>query len=310
MGGGVGFASHLPNLTMPSRDRSDMIEIRRFDAPLGAEVLNIDLRAVLGRDVGDALNRAWLTHQVLLFREQTLEDQHLVDFTRVFGEPELPPNRLLRVADNYAREGGIRPEVSVVSNIKVDGEPIGELGSDEVAWHTDSSFVEVPPAGSILRAIELPVTGGSTYFLDMYAVLDAMADGLRGRIEGRRAKHDPTYTSSGARRKDVPDVADVSQGLGPDHPIIRTHPDTGRQVLYLGRRLNSYVCGLSIEESEALLDGLWAHTLQPQFIYEHGWRSGDVIMWDNRCVMHRRDGFDSSARRMMHRTQIRGTRPF
>ena len=178
-----------------------------------------------------------------------------------------------------------------------------------MAWHTDSSFVEIPPAASILCALELPERGGNTSFLNMYEALHALPSRLRARIAGRRAKHDPTFTSAGERRWDIPEVADVSQGVGADHPLVRTHPDTGKRALFLGRRLNSYICGLPIHESETLLDELWEHAVKPEFIYEHVWSFGDVVMWDNRCVMHRRDHFESNVRRMMHRTQIVGTRP-
>ena len=202
------------------------------------------------------------------------------------------------------------PEVNVISNVKENGRPIGQLGAGEAAWHTDSAFVEVPPAGSILYSLEIPPSGGNTAFLDMHSALETLPNDLRTRIEGRRAKHDQTYTSAGDKRADYDEVTDVREAPGPYHPLIRTHPETGRKALYLGRRLNCYIEGMDVAESEALLDAIWVHARQPRFVWEHVWRVGDVLMWDNRSVMHRRDAFDDAARRIMHRTQLKGDRPF
>jgi len=198
----------------------------------------------------------------------------------------------------------------VISNVKENGKPIGQLGAGEAAWHTDSGFVAEPPKGSILYSIEVPENAGNTSFLNMYAAYETLADDLKARVRGRRAKHDPSYTSAGVRRSDFEEVTDVSKSPGPLHPVVRTHPETKRPVLYLGRRLNAYVEGLSVSESEMLLDALWDHTMQPKFVYEHRWKAGDVVMWDNRCVMHRREAFDDSTRRVMHRTQLKGDRPY
>lgn len=286
------------------------LEIVPFDATLGAEVRGVDLsRPLSGGDI-HTIREAWLDRLVLLFRGQSLTDDALVAFSRQFGELEFPPSKLL----NYSQGSGQKPEVpmeiNVISNVKENGKPIGQLGAGEAAWHSDSAFVEIPPVGSVLHSIEIPPNGGNTSFLDMYAALETLPGELRARIEGRRAKHDQTYTSAGTKRADYEEVTDVRKAPGPYHPLIRTHTETGRKALFLGRRLNCYVEGLDLAESEALLDAVWAHTLQPRFVWEHVWRVGDVLMWDNRTVMHRREAFDDNARRILHRTQLKGDRPY
>jgi alpha-ketoglutarate-dependent taurine dioxygenase len=286
------------------------VEIHPFEAALGAEIRGVDLSTPLSLEDRDAIYGAWLDHLVLLFRGQTLSDAELIAFSRAFGELEFPPTRLLKLKNRIDQKEDIPPEVNVISNVKENGKPIGQLGAGEAAWHTDSGFVAEPPKGSILYSIEVPAAGGNTSFLNMYAAYETLADDVKGQIQGRRAKHDPTYTSAGVRRADFDEVTDVSKSPGPLHPIVRTHPETKRPVLYLGRRLNAYVDGLPVPESESLLDAVWAHTMQPKFVYEHRWEVGDVVMWDNRCVMHRREAFDDSTRRIMHRTQLKGDRPY
>lgn len=286
------------------------VTVHPTDAALGAEIRGVDLSQPLSPADADAIHAAWLEHLVLLFRGQTLTDAQLIAFSRHFGELEFPPTRLLNLKNRIDQKEDVPPEVNVISNVKEDGKPIGQLGAGEAAWHTDSGFVETPPKGSILYSIEVPQQAGNTSFLNMYAAYETLADDLKAKIEGRRAKHDPSYTSAGVRRKDFDEVTDVSKSPGPLHPIVRTHPESGRKALYLGRRLNSYIEGLSVSESEAILDAVWSHTEQPKFVWEHRWKVGDVLMWDNRCAMHRRDAFDDSTRRIMHRTQLKGDRPF
>ncbi|MEL0113446.1 MAG: TauD/TfdA family dioxygenase [Rickettsiales bacterium] len=164
------------------------------------------------------------------------------------------------------------PEIMLISNVKENGVPIGSLGDGEAIWHSDMNYVENPPLGSALYAREVPPSGG------------------------------------GYLRAGFDEVKDVSEGPGAIHPIIQTHPESGREVLYLGRRLNAYIVGMSVAESEVLLDEVWQYATLKEHTWHHQWRVGDIVMWDNRTVMHRRDAFDASARRVMHRTQI-GNRP-
>jgi taurine dioxygenase len=193
----------------------------------------------------------------------------------------------------------------VISNIKVDGTPIGGLGDGEAIWHADMTYVDEPPMGAILYALEVPPSGGDTFWANMALAYEKLPDALKTRIAGRSAIHDATYNSAGDRRKGYAEVTDPRQAPGARHALVRPHPETGRPCLFLGRRRNSYILGLSLDESEALLDALWAHATQVQFTFRQQWRTGDVVMWDNRCTLHRRDPFDASARRLMHRTQLK-----
>lgn len=285
-------------------------DVVALDGGIGAELRGLDLAEAWDADTVAAVRTAWLEHCVLLFRDQVLDDGQLLAFTRQFGELEFPPTKLLGLKKKIDQPDEVPPEINVISNVTENGIPIGQLGAGECAWHTDSAFVEIPPAASILYALEIPPEGGNTSFLNMYKAWETLPEDMREEIDDYTAKHDFTYTSAGERRKDYPEVTDPSQSPGPTHPLVRTHPETGRKCLYLGRRLNSYINGLSVLESEDLLDRLWLHAMQPRFRYEHVWRQGDVLMWDNRCAMHRREAFDDNARRVMHRAQLKGDRPF
>jgi taurine dioxygenase len=270
---------------------------------LGAELRGIDLRRLDAAGFA-AIRRAWVDHQVLLFRGQAISDDQLIAFSRRFGDLDLAP-----IQENGRRFVDGHPEIYVVSNVVVDGVVIGSLGAGESVWHTDMSYLEEPPQASILYALEIPSEGGDTSFCNMYAALAAMPDDLRRRVSGLRIKHDGTYNSGGYLRSGVAATDDPRISPGAVHPLICTHPESGRQMLYLGRRRNAYLVGLPLEESEALLDALWAHVEASEFSWTHRWRVGDLVLWDNRCTMHRRDPFDANARRVMHRTQIKGHAP-
>jgi taurine dioxygenase len=176
-------------------------------------------------------------------------------------------------------------------------------------WHSDNSYRDVPLLFSALYALEIPPTGGNTGFANMYRALETLPADLRRRIDKLTIKHDMTYNSAGDLRDGFKPVNDVRDAPGPSHPIVRTHAETGHNALYLGRRPNAYIDGLPVEESERLLEELWTHATQPQFTWHHQWRVGDLLMWDNRCVMHYRAPFDGGARRVMHRIQGKGDKP-
>jgi taurine dioxygenase len=281
--------------------RSGPIDVIPTGAALGAEVRGVDLRD-LDASRFAALKRAWHDHQVLLVRDQTLSDQDLVAFSRRFGDLDWAP---IQETGRRFVEG--MPEIYIVSNVTVNGEPIGSLGAGEAVWHTDMSYLEVPPMASMLYSLEVPPSGGNTSFCSMYAVYQALPDALKRRIAGLKIKHDGTFNSGGYLRQGVTATDDPRTSPGAVHPLVCIHPDTGRQMLYLGRRRNAYLVGLELAESEALLDTLWDFVARPEFAWEHVWRVGDLVLWDNRCTMHRRDPFDASARRIMHRTQIKGS---
>jgi taurine dioxygenase len=237
---------------------------------------------------------------VLLFRGQHLSDEDLIGFSRRFGELDWAP---IQETGRRFVEG--RPEIYVVSNVIENGVPIGSLGAGEAVWHTDMSYIPDPPKASMLYALEVPPAGGNTGFVNMYAVYESLPSALQRRIEGLSLKHDGTYNSGGYVRQGVEAVDDPVRSPGEVHPLVCTHPESKRRVLYLGRRRNAYITGLPLAESEALLDELWRYVTDDLTWYNE-WRVGDLVMWDNRCTMHRRDPFDAGERRIMHRTQIKG----
>ena len=275
------------------------LEIIPTGAALGAEVRGVDLTSLDDRQFA-TLRDAWHQHQVILLRGQTLDDQDLIAFSRRFGDLDWAP-----VQETGRRFVEGLPEIYIVSNVKQNGEPIGSLGAGEAVWHTDMSYLEKPPMASTLYALEVPPSGGNTSFCSMYAVYQSLPPELKRRIAGLKIKHDGTYNSGGFLRQGVTPTDDPRTSPGALHPLVCTHPDTGRQMLYLGRRRNAYLAGLELAESEALLDELWRFVERPEFKWEHVWRVGDLVMWDNRCTMHRRDPFDDATRRIMHRTQIK-----
>ena len=279
--------------------RGHLLRIRPTGAALGAEVQGVDLRA-LDDDTFAVVHRAWLDHQVLLFREQTLTDDDLVSFSRRFGDLDEAP-----VQETGRRFVEGHPEIYVVSNVVQDRVAIGSLGSGEAVWHTDMSYLPDPPKASVLHALEVPAHGGDTSFCSMYAAWDELPGPLRRRVEGLRVKHDGTYNSGGYVRQGVLPTDDPRTSPGTLHPLVYVHPETGRAGLYLGRRRNAFIEGLSLDDSNALLDEIWSQATRESLTWRHQWRVGDLVLWDNRCTMHRRDAFDPSARRVMHRTQIR-----
>jgi taurine dioxygenase len=276
------------------------ITVTPTGAALGAEVGGIDLRRI-GDSEFAAIHRAWLDHLALLFRGQALSDDDMIAFSRRFGALDFAP-----IQENGRRFVDGHPEIYVVSNVIENGVAIGSLGAGEAVWHTDMSYLEDPPKASMLYAIEIPPAGGNTGFTNMYCAYEALPDALKQRVSGRRVKHDGTYNSGGYVRQGVTPTDDPREAPGMYHPLVCTHPETGRKCLYLGRRRNAYIEGMALGESEALLDEVWRYATRDELTWYNTWRVGDVVLWDNRCTMHRRDPFDASSRRIMHRTQMKG----
>ncbi len=277
------------------------LSINALAAPLGAEVRGIDLSQALTAAEVAQIEGAWRSRLVVVARGQELSDPQLLAFSRYFGELDPPgPNPY---GEPFNKE---YPEINVISNVIANGKPIGNLGDGEAVWHADMTYVDVPPKAAVLYSLEVPPSGGNTYFADMFAAYETMPVNLKKRAEGKVAVHDASRNSAGLLRKGYKEVTDVRETVGARHPLVRTDPKTGRKALFLGRRPNSYVLGMDVAESEALLDALWAHATQPRFVMCHEWRSGDVLMWNNLAVLHRRDAFDPKSRRVMHRTQIKG----
>lgn len=275
--------------------------ISNLDAPLGAELSGVDLSKPLLQNDVNAIKAAWRTRLVVVIRGRVMSDPELLAFSRHFGELDPPGPNPYGEPFNKAH-----PEINVISNVVENGKPIGGLGDGEAVWHADMTYMEVPPKAAILHALEVPPVGGNTYFADMFAAYETLPEALKNAAEGRAAVHDASRNSAGMLRKGYKEVTDVRETVGARHPLVRTDRETGRKALFLGRRPNSYVTGMSVDDSEALLDALWAHATQARFTMCHWWRVGDVLMWKNLAVLHRRDAFDPKTRRVMHRTQIKG----
>jgi taurine dioxygenase len=272
---------------------------------LGADVLGFPFS-----DFSDAeflaMRRAWADHAVLRFRNIDISDDEQIRFSGKLGPFVIHPRQMQQGAH------GAHREILVVSNqLNADGSPAGDLGDGEVNWHTDTWFKDRPPSASILRALKLPAHGGNTQFLNMYAAYETLSDDIKAAIAGRYIHHQKVIDGRGDVRLGMtrPATDDVRSWPGVPHPIVRTHPESGRKALYLGGRRHSWIIGMEPAASDALLDALWRHAIQDRFVWTQEWRRGDMVMWDNRCVMHRRDAFDPATIRLMHRTAIEGERP-
>ncbi|MBM3357086.1 MAG: TauD/TfdA family dioxygenase [Betaproteobacteria bacterium] len=289
-------------------------------AALGAEIRGVNFSFPVPEETKAALRKAWADHMVLLWRGQRLDDEQLLAASAIFGAPHDSAARKYHLAAGHGVDDSYmvsrHPSITIISNLDAGGKPVldnGGLGSYEVVWHTDNSYVEVPPAGSMLYALEAPVDGGGdTSFNNQYLAYEELPDDLKRAVEGRYQVHDSSRNSAGVLRPGVKLPTKPEEVEGPTHPLVRVHPETGRRALYLGRRRvwpSNYIVGIPNEESERLLDRLWAHATQPKYAWTHRWRVGDIVLWDNRCCMHYRTEVDVTQRRLMHRTTIRGERP-
>lgn len=279
------------------------ISIRNLDAPLGAQFDGVDVSRPLPQTDIDTIETAWRERLVIVFHGQNLSDPQLIAFSRNFGELDPPGPNPYGEPFNKAH-----PELNVISNVVENGKPIGNLGDGEAVWHADMTYVDVPPKAAMLHALEVPPpeAGGNTYFANMFEAYESLPADMKKAADGRTAVHDASRNSAGLLRKGYHEVTDVRQTPGAHHPLVRTDAKSGRKALFLGRRPNAYVLGLEVGESEALLDALWAHATQPRFVMCHEWKVGDLLMWNNLSVLHRRDPFDPRTRRVMHRSQIKG----
>jgi taurine dioxygenase len=268
---------------------------------LGAQVEGVDLAAITPAEFRQ-LYDIWKKHHVLLMRGQRLTDAQFERFSAMLGELDPPPNQ---GAGRKSVPG--HPNLYVVSNRKdATGEPVGALGDGEAAWHTDMSYQERPPFASMLYAVELPRSGGDTWFAGMPAALRSMPNDLVQRISRLAIKHDGTYDSGGYVRKGMVPNDDPLQSVGTLHPIVIVQPETGERTLYLGRRRNAWIAGLPIEESDRLLNIIWSYATADGVTLRHQWQLGDVVLWNNLTTMHRRDSFPATEFRTLHRSQIKG----
>jgi len=309
------FANTAASLR-PEVNAPENVEVVPTGAALGAEIRGVDLSQPVPEATKEIMRRAWADHLVLLWRGQNLPDLSFLEAAGIFGVTREPAARKYQVAGGY-KIGGKRvplhPHVSLISNLNEEGEPVmhnGDLGSAEVVWHSDNSYTEVPPAGSMLYSVVIPTNGGGdTFFNNQYLAYEELPDDLKHAIAGRSQRHDASRNSAGVLRPTVKLPATPEEVPGPVHPLVRVHPVTGKRALYLGRRRDwpsNYILGMPNDESEKLLDRLWAHATQPKYAWEHKWRVGDLVLWDNRCAMHYRTEVDVTQARVLYRTVVNG----
>src|SRR5262245_45830514 len=288
------------NVATQKATRMDVVPLSRH---IGAEVRGLDLRAKPDDDTVRAIYRAWLDRIVLVFPQQDLAQEDLVRVTGYFGEI----GALSRPPKYFpAGYSTLLPGIMLISNIRQNGEPIGALPDGEMMFHHDMIHAEVPSKATLLYAVEIPSTGGNTLFASGYAAYDTLDPAVRTRLEGRAALHHYNYGST--TRGDGKGTEAFGECL---HPVFRTHEDTGRKAVYVNRLMTVKILALRGEESVDLLNLLWDHCGRREFVYEHVWRRGDLLLWDNRCSSHARTDFSASERRLMLRTTVKGAvRPF
>jgi taurine dioxygenase len=281
------------------------ITIRPFAAPLGAEVIGLDLSEPLSDAAFARIHRAHLDHHVLVLRDQRITPQQQIAFSRRFGPLQI------HVLHQFLLKH--HPEILVVSNIVENGQPIG-LGDAGHYWHSDLSYKEHPSLGSMLHAQELPAEGGDTLFANMHLAWDTLPQALRQAVAGRRAEHSYLAKYEDLRQRSPwrPKLSDeqIEQVKPVAHPVVRTHPETGRKALFVSEHFTTRIVGLPDDESRELLAQLFAHSVRPDHVYRHHWQAHDMVFWDNRSLMHLAAGCPADQRRRLNRTTIEGDVPF
>jgi len=272
------------------------VGIKRLSPHIGAEIEGIDLRTHPSADDLGLIYQAWLDHIVIVFRGQTLSQEDLVRVTEYFGEQGINAR-----PKEYHTSGQLEmlPGIMLISNVRANGEPIGALPDGDMMFHHDMLHADIPDKGTILYALEIPSKGGNTLFASGYAAYDALDDGTREALAGKRAFHHYNYGSQ--HRGDDIGTPAFSEA---HHPVFRTHPETGRKAVYVNRLMTEHVFNMDKPESDSVLDRLFDHCEQDDFVYEHVWQLGDLLLWDNRCSMHARRDFPSEERRLLWRTTL------
>ena len=269
---------------------------------LGGKIVDLDISNKLTQDQINFINQSWDERLVLVFKKQNLDDYKLINFSKYFGELDPPgPNPY---GKTFLPEF---PEINVISNVKNEqGTPIGNLGDGEAVWHADMTYLQLPPKAGILYALEVPQNQGNTHFANMELAYSELPSRLKDKIDGKILIHDSAHNSAGMLRKGYSEVDNPSDTPGSRHPMVITDKNTNKKLLFLGRRPHAYIIGLELEESENLLNEIWEHATQDKFTWTQQWEKGDLLMWKNLNVLHKRDAFDPNTRRVMHRTQIKG----
>ena len=278
---------------------NDSFEVIPSGAALGADVVGLDLTQEIDGAVFDRVIDAWDKHLVLRFRNQNLTEDQFVRFSRYFGSLDKAPTRPVNGSYHPSRE-----EIAVISNIVQGGIPIGGLGNSELVWHQDMTYKDLPPKASILYGLTTPATGGDTHFYNLSRAYKTLPDALREKIKGRSCKHDATRNSAGQLRAGFDENYDNESRPGAIHPLVIKHHATGKESLYVGRRPNAWIVGLSDKESDQLLDDIWQHIENGTHHWAQQWQPKDIVIWDNRYTLHMRGDLDPAQDRLMHRTQI------
>ena len=267
----------------------------------GADILDVDVKTLTDAQF-ERIYQTWLDRCVVRFRDQQLDIDDLQRFSARFGPLEEMP-QYSRMSEEAQRRIANK-YVTVISNVKVDGKPIGGLGNAEASWHSDMTYNPVIPTASVLLGEEIPPVGGDTHFANQFAAYEALPAALKQRLETVSIKHDAAHNSVGELRSTYAQPSSPVDAPGAVHPAVMVHPETGRKALFLGRRDWAYIPGLSLADSEALLDEIWSYAAPAQFVWTQQWRVGDVVIWDNRSALHKRDDFDPAQRRLMRRCQV------
>ena len=286
-------SARLSDTPAPS---SPPVQTRPLSPALGAELIGLDLSAPMSDELFESVQDAWHRHLVILLRDQHLTEDEQVRFAERFGPISMSTR------GHYQSKN---PAIMLISNIREDGKQIGALPDGEMHFHTDQCHQERPAMATMLYSLEVPSVGGNTLFANAYAAYETLPAAIKQKIEGRKAlnayDYDVAATTRGTKvREGVPAYW---------HPIVRTHPATGRKALFVNRLMTVAIEGLSDDEGEAILNTLFDHQEQRTFVYEHVWRPNDVLLWDNRCTLHARTDFSDKERRLMRRVAIKGEKP-
>jgi alpha-ketoglutarate-dependent taurine dioxygenase len=287
-------------------EAASRLTVRTLHPALGAEVRGVDMRQPLDAATFSELHDIWMQHLVLVFPGQHVTDSEHVAFTRYFGEPEIFHQKIIR--SERVKEIFRVSNVDEDNNLMPPDHPIAQQVALAQFWHTDSSYRQIPCTGALLHGVEVSRTGGETQFTNMYLVYDALPDSLKRQIEGRKAQHNFGHMHTQAALK--PLTEEEKAAMPPIwQPMVRRHPVTGRNALYISPIYNDAVEGMAPDEGRQLIAQLTKIAADPRFVYTHRWETDDVLMWDNRCTMHQVTPFDPRERRVMHRTTIVGTEP-
>jgi taurine dioxygenase len=278
------------------------IRVTPLSRACGAEISSVDLSKPLSESQFRAIKEAWNRHLVLVFRGQQVSQDDQLRFASYFGDlgsRKKAPEALRSRAEGVQQD---HEKVLLVTNIKVDGKPIGAFGDGEFWFHIDSGYSARPYKYTFLYALELPSRGGNTMFSNMYKAYEAVPAELKEKLKGRKALHIHEYN----RAKQANSSGDISGIPHHSHPVFVTHPDTGRKTLFVDRLMTTRIEGISEQESDVILNQLYDIGERREFIFEHEWRLGDFLMWDNRCTIHARTDFPKEERRLLRRCTVEG----